>query len=114
MTAWPLRARLMLAYTSALLVVLAVFCAIVLWQQGRIGLRRVDRELVGLSATLANVLRDELTEKDGPVEAAEEARNLMTVAGRAIAILDARGAVLAARWNGLELPSGTTTDGTGS
>jgi len=110
MTGRPLRTRLMWAYTSALLVVLAVFCAIVIWQQGRIGLRRVDRELVGLSETLANVLRDELTEKPQAVEAAEEARDLVTAAGRAIAILDAHGAVMAARWNGLELPAGTTTD----
>jgi len=106
-TVWPLRTRLMLAYTGALLAVLAVFCALVLWQQGRIGLRRVDRELVGLSGTLANVLRDELTEKPGPAQAAEEARDLVAVAGRAIAIVDARGSVLAARWNGLELPAGT-------
>jgi signal transduction histidine kinase len=110
MTVWPLRTRLMLAYTGALLVVLAVFCALVLWQQGRIGLRRVDRELVGLSGTLANVLRDELTEKPGPQQAAEEARDLVAVAGRAIAIVDARGSVLAARWNGLELPAGTATN----
>jgi signal transduction histidine kinase len=112
MPIWSLRARLMFTYTGALLVVLAGFCTIVLWQQGRIGLRRVDRELDGVSNTLANVLRDELSEKDQPAEAAEEARNLVTADGRAIAILDARGAVLAARWNGLDLPTGAPTDRT--
>ncbi len=102
----------MLAYTGALLIALAVFSAIVLWQQGRIGLRRVDRELAGLSETLANVLRDELTEKPDAAQAAEEASNLVASAGQAIAILDARGSVLAARWTGLELPSGGVPTGT--
>jgi signal transduction histidine kinase len=112
MTAGLFKARLIVAYTSALLVVLAVFCGAVLWQQERIGLRRVDRELVGLSGTLANVLRDELSEKREPSKAAQEARDLVTAAGRAIAILDVRGSVLAARWNGLELPSGAATSAT--
>ena len=112
MTAWPLRARLMLAYTSALLIALAVFSTIVIWQQGRIGLRRVDRELAGLSETLANVLRDELTEKPDAAQAADEASNLVAAAGQAIAILDAHGSVLAARWSGLELPSGRVPAGT--
>ena len=106
MTVGPFKARLIVAYTGALLVVLTAFCAAVLWQQERIGLRRVDRELIGLSGTLANVLRDELSEKGEPSKAAQEARDLVTAAGRAIAILDVRGSVLAARWNGLELPSG--------
>jgi signal transduction histidine kinase len=105
-TRLALRARLMAAYTSALLVVLAVFGALVLWQQGRIGLRRVDRELAGLAGTLSNVLRDELSENPDPAGAAREARDVVTAPGRAIAILDAHGAVLAARWNGLELPAG--------
>ena len=100
----------MLAYTSALLVVLGVFGAIVLWQQGRIGLRRVDRELAGLTGTLANVLRDELAQKHQPQKAAEEARNVVTAAGRAIAIIDDGGSVLAARWNGLVLPTVTATN----
>src|SRR5438093_10727775 len=111
MTVGPFKARLIVAYTGALLVVLTAFCAAVLWQQERIGLRRVDRELIGLSGTLANVLRDELSEKGEPSKAAQEARDLVTAAGRAIAILDVRGSVLAARWNGLELPSGAATGG---
>ena len=44
MTRLSLRARLTLWYTLALLVVLALFGADVLWQQRRIGLRRVDRD----------------------------------------------------------------------
>ena len=69
-----LRARLTLWYTLALLVVLCLFGADVLWQQRRLGLRRVDRELDGLSQTVANVVRDELTRTEPGRRAAEEAR----------------------------------------
>jgi len=100
----PVRARLTLAYTLALLVVLSLFAANVLWQQGRIGLRRVDRELDALTATLANVIRGELAKQSDPAEAAEEARNVVTAPGRAVGIVDAHGDALAARWNGLDLP----------
>jgi len=99
-----LRARLTLAYIAAMLVVLGLFGAIVLWQQGRIGLRRVDRELQGLTATLSNVLRDELSENPNPVQASLEARDVVTAPGRAVAVFDEHGAALAARWDGLDLP----------
>jgi signal transduction histidine kinase len=107
----PLRARLALAYAAALVAVLAVSAAIVLWQQRRIGLRRVDRELTGLSVTLTNVLHDELDENADVTRAAERTRNLVTGPGRALAIIDAHGTVLAARWNGLELPPDAAPDG---
>jgi heavy metal sensor kinase len=98
-----LRARLTLWYSLALLAVLGAFATIVIWQQGRIGLRRVDRELDGLTATLTNVLRDELNEMPNPSEAAAEVQRTMAVPGRALAILDASGSVLAANWSGLAL-----------
>jgi two-component system OmpR family sensor kinase len=98
-----LRARLTLWYSLALLVVSAAFAATVVWQQGRIGLRRVDRELDGLSATLANVLRDELSEMPNPKAAAEEVQRTMASSDRATAVLDGAGRVLAASWNGLTL-----------
>lgn len=104
MSALSLRARLTVWYTVALLVVLCLFGADVLWQQGRLGLRRVDRALDGVVATLANVLRDELNENANVAAAAEEARRTVIAPdGRAVAVLDERGAVLAASWNGLEL-----------
>jgi len=109
----PVRTRLALAYTMVLLGGLAVSAAIVLWQQERIGLRRVDRELTSLNATLANVLRDELTEQPNPRTAAEVAQNLVTVTGRAVAVLDTNGHVIAARWNGLELPKDAATASAG-
>ena len=104
-----LRVRLTVWYTLALLVVLSVFAANVLWQQGRVGVRRVDRELDAFIDTLANVMRDELTEMGDAAKAAQEARSTVSVPGRAVAILDARGAVLAASWAGLSLPTPLST-----
>ena len=113
MTTMSLRARLTIWYTLALFVVLCVFGANVLWQQRRIGIRRVDRELEGLAATLANVVRDELSEQDDLVTAATEATATVTAPGRALAILDTRGRVLGARWSGLELRDPLPQDGAG-
>ena len=104
MTRLSLRARLTLWYTLALLVVLCLFGANVLWQQRRIGIRRVDRELDALTATLANVVQDEIDEQDDLMTAATEATATVTAPGRALAILDAEGRVLGAQWSGVELP----------
>src|SRR5438874_4545089 len=97
------RARLTLWYSLALLLVLALFGAVVVWQQGRIGMRRVDRELDALAATLDNVLRDELTETRDPPAAAVEAARTIAASDHALAILDAGGAVLASDWRGLQV-----------
>ena len=105
MTRLSLRAKLTIWYTAALLVVLCVFGAYVLWQQGRVGMRRVDRELEAYTGTLANVVREELMEMADAHQAAEEARSTVATSGRALAILDARGGVLAASWAGLMLPA---------
>jgi signal transduction histidine kinase len=99
-----LRTRLTVWYALALLAVLCLFAAVVLWQQSRIALRRVDRELEAFTDTLANVVRDELTEMPDLASAAAESRATATSPGRALAILDARGEVLAASWAGLALP----------
>ena len=103
MTALSLRARLTLWYTLALLVVLCLFGANVLWQQRRIGTRRVDRELEALTATLTNVMQDELNEQDELSTAAVESTTTVTAPGRSLAILDEQGRTLGARWSGLEL-----------
>jgi heavy metal sensor kinase len=98
-----LRGRLTVWYTLTLFVVLLLFGAQVLWHQGRIGLRRVDRELAELTATVVNVLRDEIRES-APAPA-QEAIDTIGPRGPAIAILDARGRPLASAWNGLTLPA---------
>jgi len=103
-TGLSLRARLTVWYALALLVVLCLFAAGVLWQQSRVAWRQFDRELEAFTDTLANVVRDELTEMPDLASAAAEARTTVTSPGRAVAILDARGEVLAASWAGLALP----------
>jgi two-component system OmpR family sensor kinase len=103
MMSLSIRARLTIWYSLALLVVLMLFGADVLWQQGRLGLRRVDRELDGVLATFANIVRDELTETPNLVSAAEEARTTVAAPGMAVAVFGPDGRVLAANWNGLDL-----------
>ena len=105
MTRLSLRAQLTIWYTAALLVVLSLFGAYVLWQQGRVGMHRVDRDLDAFGATLANVVREELTEMGDARKAAEEACGTLATSGRPLAILDGRGGVLAASWAGLTLPA---------
>src|SRR5437773_2265579 len=83
MTTPSLRVRLTLWYTVALVVVLCLGGADVLWIQGRLGMLRVDRELEATAATLANVIRAELDEKASPAAAAEEARATVAVPGLA-------------------------------
>jgi signal transduction histidine kinase len=99
-TSWTLRARLTVWYSLVVFAVLAIFAVTIVWQEGRIGLRRVDRELDDLSATLVNVLVDELGEMPTPLAAAAEVNRTMAVANRALAILDERGGVLAAPFRG--------------
>jgi heavy metal sensor kinase len=99
-----LRTRLTVWYTVALLIVLTLGGAVVLWEQGRIGLRRVDRQLDDLAATIVNLMRDELSEDPVLSAAAQEVQNTVAAPGRAVAILNVRGEPLAAAWNGLALP----------
>ena len=98
-----LRARLTLWYTFALVIVLCLFGANVVWTEGRLGVRRVDRELDDLTATLVNIIRDELTEHSTAAVVADEAVQTLAASGRAVAVLDAHGVPLAAAWNGLAL-----------
>jgi signal transduction histidine kinase len=103
MKALSLRLRLTVWYTFSLLVVLCLGAAVVLREQRALGIRRVDRELDALTATLTSVVRDELREMPDAIAAAEEARITVDAPGRAVAILDASGRPLAARWGGLDL-----------
>ena len=103
MNALSLRARLTLWYSVALVVVLCFFGADLAWVQGRLGVRRIDRELTRETATLATVLQNELKENSSPAEAAEEAGRTVAALGRAVAILDESGLPLTAVWNGLDL-----------
>jgi signal transduction histidine kinase len=97
MNALPIRARLAVMYAVVLFGVLLVTSLTVLWQQERIGLRRVDRELDTLTTTLANGLQDELRESGNPVRAAREAQKIVDTGNHSVAILDRKGNVLAAK-----------------
>jgi heavy metal sensor kinase len=103
MRALSLRARLTLWYSVALVVVLCIFGADLAWVQGRLGVRRIDRELTGETATLATILRDELKETSGRAQAAQEAGRSVAALGRAVAVLDENGLPLTTMWNGLDL-----------
>jgi signal transduction histidine kinase len=96
MSALSIRARLAVMYAVVLFGVLFVTSLTVLWQQERIGLRRVDRELDTLTATLANGLRDELRESGSPVRAARDAQKIVDTGNHSVAIFDRKGNVLAA------------------
>jgi len=94
--------RRVVSYSFVFVLVLSAFAAAIVWEQGRIGARRVDRELEALAATLANVLRDEMSETGDPAAAALEARATLASPGRPIAILDSGGHTLAATGNGFD------------
>jgi two-component system, OmpR family, sensor kinase len=104
MTRLSLRTRLTLWYSCALLAAMTLVGAAVLWQQSRIGMRRVDRELNAAIETLANMFREELSEIPDAAAAAAEAQQTLSLPGRATAILDADGRELSANWNGMRLP----------
>ena len=95
-----LRARLTLWYSLVLLAVSALFAAVVVWQQGRIGMRRVDREIEALTSTFENVLKDELTEMPSAAAAAVEAHKTLAAPGHSLVVLDRSGRVMAGTWKG--------------
>jgi len=97
-----LRTRLTLWYTLALFVVLALFSVALLWQQERVGLRRVDRELAALGAAATSVVRDELHEHPDVHEATLDVIETFETPNRLLVIADAHGTVLAEHWNRLE------------
>jgi len=114
-----LRARLTLWYTITLVLVLVLFGGDVLIEQKRLGIRRADRELDSLHATLATIFQEELRELDAPELAAREAKDAMRSLGDGIVILDGRDRPLASQLDRLTLadvmprqatPSVTTID----
>ena len=59
-----LRTRLTVWYALTLGLGLSLFSISVLWQQERIGFRRVDRELAELGAAATSVLGDEVRPRE--------------------------------------------------
>ncbi len=109
-----LRGRLTLWYSLVLLVVSALFGAVVVWQQGRIGTRRIDRELDALAATLENVLRDELSETSDPAAAADEANRTLAAPSRVAVVLDGSGRLLAGDARGVAIDTAAIGAGAAS
>src|SRR5262245_57302316 len=70
---------------------------------GRIGLRRIDRQLDTDLTTLTNLLKDELHESGEATGAALDVLRTVSTSQRAQAILDPQGMEIAARWFGLRL-----------
>ena len=101
-----LRTRLTLWYSCVLAGILALFAFTVTWEQGRVGLRRVDRELDGMTVTVAGLLADELAEADTPAQAATEVVSSLVRSGRYVAVLARDGRMLAATPGGPEVGDG--------
>jgi two-component system OmpR family sensor kinase len=112
--ALSLRARLTLWYTLALMAVLCLAGAEVLRQQGRLGIRRVDRELEVLNTTVANLLQEELSEDLEVASATEEVIHTLAAPGRAVAVFDRSGQAIGAHWEGLTLADLPTPQPAGS
>src|SRR3954454_24878505 len=94
-----LRTRITAWYCLVLAIILAVFALTITWQQSAIGLRRVDRELAAMTATLSTLMSDELGESDTPELAATEVVHTLAAAGQTVAIATGRGQLLAAAPN---------------
>jgi len=109
-----LRNRLTLWYTLVLVVVLCVFGAGVVWMEGRIALRRIDRELADIEETMRKIVANELQEQVTPEEAASEAAETVGDESLATAVVDAQGVWLSSNLDGdlgaaLEMPERDVT-----
>jgi signal transduction histidine kinase len=95
-TGLSLRARLTAFCAAVVLLAVLGFGIDVWWLQGRLGIRRVDRDLTRLTATVAGVIGNELAEDPANrIEAAEEASRTVTTSGQSAAVFDVVGRPLA-------------------
>jgi two-component system OmpR family sensor kinase len=97
---WSIRIRLTLWYCVAMAVVLTLFSGSVLWLHARWARADFDSELTSIGAALSRVMREELRETANLEKGGAEAGLSTDVPGRATAILDQRGTVLAAHLRG--------------
>jgi heavy metal sensor kinase len=98
-----LRSRLTLWYTLALVVVLCVFGAGIVWMEGRIAVRGLDRELSEIEETIRKIVANEMAEQLTPAEAATEATETVADENLATAVLDAQGVSLSSNLPGVDL-----------
>jgi heavy metal sensor kinase len=98
-----LRARLTVWYTVVLVVVLFAGGAGVWWMQSRIGIRRIDSELVDVNATVVRIIGNELQEREPVRAAATEAAQTVADRNLAVAVFDPSGELLASQTTGVDL-----------
>jgi two-component system OmpR family sensor kinase len=96
-----LRLRLTFFYTVVLIAALVAFGADIWWVEGRIGIRRVDHELEGLSSTVSTLLREELDESAPLSSAADVISSALSTPDRAMAFLDFNRRPIASSWEPL-------------
>ncbi|HZP48144.1 MAG TPA: ATP-binding protein [Vicinamibacterales bacterium] len=107
----PIRARLTLWYVGLLAIVLIGFSAGVLWLQNRFSRAQLDQELAALASAAGGTMQEELRERGDLARAARDARESFATPNRTVAIIDASGRVLAARWRGFRRDSAPPFDG---
>jgi heavy metal sensor kinase len=98
-----LRSRLTLWYTLVLVVVLCVFGVGIVWMEGRIAVRGLDRELSEIEETIRKIVANEMAEQLTPAEAATEATETVADENLATAVLDAQGASLSSNLDDADL-----------
>jgi len=102
--ALSLRTRLTAWYSVLLVLTVAVFSAVVLWQHWRLILAQFDEGLGSISATAANVVEEELGELHDLGRAASEMAAVVHPADYLVQVLDASGSPLLKVSQPLPLP----------
>jgi len=83
--------------------VLCVFGVAIVWMEGRIAVRGLDRELFQIEETIRKIVANELAEQLTPAEAATEATETVADENLATAVLDAQGMSLSSNLDGASL-----------
>lgn len=97
-----LRTRLVLWFSGTLMAMLLIFSGALLWLQPRVIIATLDEELKNDVVTVSGVLATE-TSEIGPGRAAVEGMlEELHLPDRGVAVYDASGTLLGARWNGLD------------
>lgn len=97
-----LRTRLILWFAGTLSVILLIFCGALTWLQPQVDIATLDGDLANDVVTVGGMLATELNELGQPREAVAGMLNELQLPQRGLAVFDASGALLGAKWNGLE------------
>ena len=97
-----LRTRLTLAYTGIVFVILIVVCAALFWDEPRVGLTLLDADLRRDALEVERLLVDASARDHDRAGAARDMLRMLKPSGRGVAVFDPNGALLGARWDGVE------------